>query len=184
MSLRKVWIGIDPGKQGAIVAIDELRLVRKFTTPLLGKRVDTHAFNKLLLDLKTNYDQVLVVVEDVHAIFGSAAGATFSFGHSCGIIEGLVVANNLPYVMVQPKIWQKVAFEGIPEQRKPSSNVVKKDGTSYIKQGSLDTKTMSIMASKRLYPEIDLRPTERSKNDSDGISDALMMAHYGIVTSK
>jgi hypothetical protein len=42
-----------------------------------------------------------------------------------------------------------------------------------------DTKQRSIIAAKRLFPEVSLRRTERSRKDDDGISDAILLAEYG-----
>jgi hypothetical protein len=52
----------------------------------------------------------LVVIEDVHSIFGSSSKSNFQFGRSLGILEGVVNALDIPYVKVQPKEWQKVSF--------------------------------------------------------------------------
>jgi hypothetical protein len=169
----KTYVGIDPGKSGAIVTIFN-EDIQKFTIPKIGKEVDAHQLNNLLKSLNNLPYPHHIILEDVHAIFGSAAGATFSFGWIVGVIEGILVANNLSFTKVQPKVWQKEMFQGIPEQRKPSS--VNKKGVTV--KGKLDTKAMSIMASKRLFPGFSLLPSERCKNPDDGISDALLMAEY------
>jgi hypothetical protein len=167
----KNYIGIDPGKNGHIVVINESG-INKFAIPKIGKEVDVHTLNNLMVGFSTTPHHI--IIEDVHAIYGSAAGATFSFGWIVGILEALLVSNGLSFIKVQPKVWQKEMFEGVPEQRKPSS--VNKKGI--LVKGKLDTKAMSIMASKRLFPQFSLLPTERSKNPDDGISDALLMAEY------
>jgi len=39
-------------------------------------------------------------------------------------------------------------------------------------------KNSSIEVAKRLFPGIDLRRTERSRKDDDGLAEALLMAEY------
>ncbi len=166
-------IGIDPGKEGVIVSIDSdsNEIIIKVIPKLSGTHlIDEHELNSIFYNIKPF--QHHVVLEDVHAMFGSSAKSTFSFGDTCGLIRGMIIAHNLRFTKVNPKIWQKEMFQGIPEIRKPS----KTPG----KVGRLDTKPMSIMAAKRLFPEISLKRTIRSKKDSDGISDALLMAEYSL----
>jgi len=116
-----------------------------------------------------------VFIEDVHAIFGAAAGSTFAFGHICGSIETLVKCCDIPHTKVQPKLWQKSIYQGIPEIRKPSKNG---------KKGKLDTKAMSAVAAKRLFPTADLRKSDKCKVVHDGIVDAVLIAEYGRRSSK
>jgi hypothetical protein len=65
---------------------------------------------------------------------------------------------------VQPKKWQKEIFEGMNEIKNT--------------KGKRDTKKMALMACQRMYPDVDLTPTERAKKPHDGIVDALLIAEY------
>lgn len=172
-------LGIDPGKDGACVLINENQeILYKFVIPKLGNTVDLQVFNNHLKYIKNTYDSnnIHVCIELVHSIFGASSKSTFQFGYVCGIIEGLVSAYNFSYTMIQPKEWQKVMFLGIPEQRKPST--VDKNGK--IRKGRLNTKVMAEMAFKRLYPNTQLKMSERSKKNHDGLIDALLIAMYGL----
>jgi hypothetical protein len=51
-------------------------------------------------------------------------------------------------------------------------------------QGKRDCKKMSELAAKRLFPNVDLRATERCKISHDGIVDALLIAYYGSTIHK
>ena len=92
--------------------------------------------------------QVTAVLEDVHALFNASAKSTFNFGEIKGILKGLLVAHEIPYTLVQPK--KKV----------------------------VDTKSTSINAARRLFPNIDLRRNERCKTIDDNKVDSLLMAEY------
>lgn len=172
----KAYVGVDPGKAGCIVIQyeDGTTVVKKL--PLIGNEIDLVELNSYFESLTKFKTQV--VIEDVHAIHMSSAKSTWSFAHTCGILEGLIVANKLPYLKVAPKKWQKLCFEGIKEVRKPDTIKKGKDGKEKVIKGKVDTKSMSILASKRLYPTVSLKATERSKVDDNNISDALLLSHY------
>jgi len=172
-------IGIDPGKNGAIVWMDSDGIVlEKQPMPLVGKEFDLHQFSKLLDEIIWG-KSIHVFIEQVHAIYGSAAGATFTFGEIYGAIKGIVSAKAIPYTLVQPKKWQKVIYQGIPEIRKPSITITKGKRAGQKQKGKLDTKAMSLLAAKRLFPNVDLRASERCKKPHDGIVDALLITEYG-----
>jgi hypothetical protein len=168
--MNKIAVGIDPGKKG-FIAIFEGSMLTFFSIPTVGKELDIHGLKNILCTLaaKTQTNLVRVVTEDVHALFGSSAKGTFSFGYTCGVIEGILSTLNIPYTKVTPKKWQAEMHQGIPVQKKPSST-----GKTEVK----DVKLMSLMAAKRLFPEVDFRATERCKNPDDNKIDALLMAEY------
>ena len=166
-------IGIDIGKTGGIVIQDFVdNEIAKFTMPKIGKEFDVHALHELLKPFKG--EDCMVGFEDLRAIYGVAAGATFTFGFVAGCTEAIVISLGLPYRKVNPKVWQKQAFLGVPEIRKPSH--LNKKGTMI--KGGLETKQMAEIASKRLYPNFDSRATERCKNAHDGIVDALLISWW------
>lgn len=164
------FVGIDVGKGGAITSItqggDWLR-VKSFATPTLPDGdIDVSAFFELL----KNQDGVvsMVVIEKVHAIFGSGAGATFEFGRSAGIAEGVVNCSGFPFTMVPPKTWQKEMWAGVDKVHKAGKN-------------SIDTKATSLIAVKRLFPKAVLTDTSKPKSQKvhDGIVDSILLAEYG-----
>jgi hypothetical protein len=164
---KKISIGIDPGKSGFITEISERGVISYPIPTIKGKQLDIRELYEVLHN--SSLHDSFVVLEDVHAIFGSSAKATFSFGYVCGVIEGILVSLRIPYVKVQPKKWQKEMWEGIPLMKKPSSTG---------KTSVTDTKAMSFMAAKRLFPDYDLRATERSTKAHDGKIDSLLIAEY------
>lgn len=170
----KTYIGVDAGKFGGIVTISTNGSITKKVMPLIGDQLDVLELSKYFSSIKESSDQVFAGIEDLKAIFGSAAGATFTFGFVCGATEALLIAHGIPFVKIQSKVWQKEEFIGIPEIRRPSSTNAK----GVLKQGSLETKKMALLAQKRLFPDFDPTPTERSKKAHDGIVDGLLIAHY------
>jgi len=169
-----IYIGVDPGKKGAIVFLHaDGTVLQKNIIPLIGNQIDLRELKDIVCDYDVSNKHF--IIEDVHAIFGSAAGATFAFGYVFGAITATICACGYKFTLVQPKAWQKVMFQGIPEIRKP--DIRTKAGKTI--RGRLDTKPMAELAAKRLFPSLVLQATTRSTKSHDGIVDALLLAEYG-----
>ncbi len=99
-------------------------------------------------------ERVLAAVEKVGAMPGQGVTSMFSFGTSYGFIQGVLAAFEVAYQLVPPRKW-KAEF------------------------GLLNTeKQASVDVARRLFPWVSLRPTGRCRKDSDGMSDALLIAEY------
>lgn len=151
-------IGIDPGSKGFLAAHD---LVNDTWThlPIDGSsEADIANFIKVFRPAKT-----LIIMEEVHAIFGSSAKATFSFGTIFGFLRGLIVAFGMPYVLVPPKKWQAEMW----------------DNCDKVKEGDkINTKKTSIKTAHRIFPNLDFRKTEKCKNIDDNKVDATLICEY------
>ncbi len=164
------YAGIDVGKKGGVVVIDEFSTIQrkhafkdykaflKFVQDLYFKRVLEWGF------------EVVFVIEDVHSLFGMSAKSNFSFGHIKGFKEGALMALDFEYHLVQPKVWQKGVW--LPE------DVVIND------KQKKDTKATSLNAAKRLWKDEDFLATERSRVPHDGLVDAALMAEYCRIINK
>lgn len=188
----KLYIGLDPGKHGGIVGITSDRVVFKEEMPLLGDDVDSKALHKLITGFNEDYNIVLVV-EDVHSIYGTSSGSNFTFGYVCGQIDAVIKLSGVKHLSVQPKTWQKSIWSNSDMMYKPKKPDQKK--------ASVDTKATSMLSAKRLFPNEDLRgnlivkyyadsaqnrklkrvgalvPSAKN-NDHDGIVDAVLIAEY------
>jgi len=165
-----MWIGVDPGKKGGIVAISNQGIVGKWVIPLIGDNVDAEGIWIILNGLKEKHNPTLIL-EDVHSLFGMSASTNFSMGHTLGILDGIIAVSKIKLSRVAPKTWQKEIWENNDMEYKPIKPEQKK--------ASVDTKLTSMKAAHRLYPNADFRATTRSKNDWDGITDAVCLAEYG-----
>jgi hypothetical protein len=153
--MSKLVIGIDIGARGGIAAISEDSI--EYT--LLGS---VGLWSKFIKKFKKKPD--LVVIEDLHSIFGASAKSNFQFGVNNGIIIGALEAMDYPYLKVAPKKWQKTIWK---EQ-------------DHIYYGTkLDTKATSLNAALRLYPLEKFLMTSRSSVPHDGLVDAVLLATYG-----
>lgn len=158
----KMYIGIDPGKTGAMVLNDEGKIRETTAIPLIGKEVDVNGINKWL----ENYfylSAILIILEKGQAMKKQGVTSMFNYGRTCGLIEGVIVGNGWPYVLMPPQTWQKEMFVGTPAMR----------GKTKVKP-----KERALIAATRLWPDEDWRKSERATKPHDGIIDAALIAEY------
>lgn len=105
-------IGIDPGISGAIVILQSAACpspVEWMRMPVvkLGKssRVDAAAVARFLADFDVGH----AYIEQVGAMPGQGVSSMFTFGHSAGIVEGVVIGQMIPVTKVAPQTWKKRA---------------------------------------------------------------------------
>lgn len=92
-------------------------------------------------------------LERVSAMPKQGVTSMFNFGMNYGFIQGLLTAYSIPYELVTPQKWKK-EFQITGD------------------------KNNSIAVCKRLFPDVDLRRTERCRKDDDGMAEALLLACY------
>lgn len=97
-----VYLGIDPGASGAIVALEiggeVVSLIKNSETP-----ADVAAWLREQVSDKRAY----AFIEKVHAMPQQGVSSTFKFGTSYGFLVGLLVANQVQYHEVTPQVWQR-----------------------------------------------------------------------------
>lgn len=172
------FIGIDPGKDGAISCIDRLgRVIGKQKCPRIGdKEFDLVGMARLLHSFTTKTDYFVITLEDIHATHIGGATSSFQMGRGKGIWEGLIamysiaVPGKFRLLLPDPKAWQKEVWIDTYKQYelKPGN-----------KTKTVNTKSTSLMVCNHLFQGVDLRATERSRNPHDGIVDSLLIAEYG-----
>lgn len=167
----KFYIGIDVGAKGFITLYSDS--VVEFYSIADN---DFYKLGDILGAIKAKHQNVVCVMEEIHALFGSSAKATFSFGEINGLLKGLLIANKIPYHLVPPKKWQSVIWNN------KDMVITYKDATirgKKIKKKEVNTKQTSINAAKRLFPNVDFRKSERCKNIDDNKVDSMLIAEYG-----
>ena len=105
------------------------------------------------------FNVVVAMIEDVHAIFGTSAKSNFNFGYNTGLVTGVVQASGISLDKVAPKKWQK--FIGV----KSKGKLIKKEVATIC---------------ERLYPNASIRGPRGGL--LDGKSDSLCIAHYAALT--
>lgn len=96
-----MFIGIDPGKSGAMAAISrDGSVVFDFEDP------QGIAFLRL-----NRHEVALAALEKVSAMPKQGVASSFNFGANFGIWQGRLEALAIPFVFVTPQKWQKTVFD-------------------------------------------------------------------------
>lgn len=167
----RVYMGIDPGSKGFITVMHENGIIF-FSI----EDNDFYRIGDIFREIKESFPNVVCVMEEVHAIFGSAAKSTFSFGEINGLLKGFLIANKIPYHLVQPKKWQNEIWD-CKDMVVTYKDVLVKD--KVIRKKDVNTKQTSLNAAKRIFPNVDLRKSERCKKYDDNKVDSLLLSEYG-----
>jgi crossover junction endodeoxyribonuclease RuvC len=155
----KYRMGIDPGLEGAIACIDENDSVAfLFDMPVMAmgknkKQVNAAELGKQLIHWQRyiGTDNLVAYMEYISARPGQGVSSMFNFGKSCGIVQGILGALQIPVVFVTPVTWKKRAnLSGKP-------------------------KDMARTLAQQLYPGADL-----ARKKDIGRADALLIARHGL----
>lgn len=148
----KRWIGIDPGDKGCLAMI-----------PDVGEIEFYQLDNELLIQKckEWNKDECVCCLEKVGVMPKQGISSSAKFMKGVGYIQGVLEALSIPYQEIIPARW-KTEF---------SCNVGKDASTKEKKQADID-------ACRKLYPEISLLRTSRSRTDWADAADAILMATY------
>lgn len=103
--------------------------------------------------LKCLADDCICCIEAVHSITGQGIASSFKFGQTYGWLLGMLDAIGIPYQPITPQKWKK-------------------------EFGLTSDKAQSVEVCKRLFPDVNLKRTERSKKDDDNCAEACLLALY------
>lgn len=157
-----IYIGIDPGLDGALAVIDTDRdAVEIFDTPTVTvkttkgtkREYDLSTMATRLRTVRLNLQSSIAVIEKVHSMPGQGVRSMFSMGYGVGAWEGLLAGIGIPYRRVAPQTWQKLmlADEG---------------------RG----KDAARLQAQRLFPAT---AAMFARKKDDGRADAVLIAEYG-----
>lgn len=100
-----------------------------------------------------NGGKVMCCLEKVGAMPGQGVVSMFNFGQSVGYIKGVLESFKIPYQEITPQKWKR-------------------------EFGLSSKKAASVEVCNKLFPEVDLLATPKSKKPHDGMAEALLMAEY------
>lgn len=141
--------GVDPGKTGAFIALDES-----------GKIIKYWPASQLLnaVTMATCFEERLWVVEAAQAMPKNGAVSMFNYGTGYGRILGALEASGMPYQLVRSAKWTKDMLAGI--------------------ESNVEGKERNIRAARNLQPDFIKDITKRTKPDM-GLVDAYLIAEWG-----
>ena len=155
-----IYIGIDPGKSGFVAAISSTGTRQSEPTPVIKagkgsrKEYDVPGMFALLERFK-GLDDVKALLEKQAPRQKDGKVQAFATGQGFGLWQMALIAAKIPHVIWTPQRWRKSTTSDIPGK---------------------DPKQRSLIAAKRLFPDLDLRRTEKCKNDDDNKAEAFLMA--------
>lgn len=121
-----------------------------------GDKVFSEPYSdEMLISVSRDLNNTYATVEKVHAMPLQGVSSMFTFGERYGFILGVFKAFNVPYMEVPPRTW-KEEFSLIGCDKKSS-----------------------IIKCKELFPNVCLLPSPRSRKESDGMAESLLIAEYG-----
>ena len=104
----KIFIGIDPGKNGGVAVINEVpdhEAVVSFKCP--SSPIEMAYSLMATIPQNVSYDDVIVLVEHVHAMPKNGVVSMFSFGQNLGQWEGILGAFELSVKYAGPRTWMQ-----------------------------------------------------------------------------
>ena len=120
-------ISIDPGISGSICFFENGKILEVLEMPTMTegkknkKQVNgSQIYNEILKRIiKTEKQNIRVIIEQVSAMPGQGVTSMFNFGQSFGILKGICSAMQLPMYFVRPAKWKK--YFGLINSEKDAS---------------------------------------------------------------
>jgi len=159
-----IYVGIDNGLSGALVAIESPgELLVSTTMPTRGKskgnEVDAAAVAKFFEDL---HGLDVTAILETPGKFAKGVQAISSMWDSYGAVRSVLETLGIRHHRITPQAWQKVMLVG-------------------CKKG--DTKPFALARSKQLWPSASFLASPRCSVPHDGLIDAALIAEYGRIAN-
>lgn len=172
--MKKVYIGIDPGKAGfvSIIKDDEYIFFPMPYERIAGKSVFCETCLKPLVeeiaDICKGYE-IKVAIEQVGGRGGWSATNNFNFGYTAGLQKMMMLMIDADILMVRPAKWQSVMRKGYDNIKKASST-----GKTMVN----DSKAIAEFIALTEWPDVDFRKSTRARKNDDNKIDAFLIAQY------
>ncbi len=157
-----LYVGVDPGKSGAIAFTTDGKFMPCVRMPLTEKgkagRVDCRAIARLLAERSVGIERIVVCVERVHSMPKQGLASTFAFGASWGMVIGLVQGLGHVLVEARPQDWQREMLRGYPTAKGPA------------------LKRQAVAAASDLWPHMAEALVVKA---NQGLADAALICEYG-----
>jgi hypothetical protein len=150
--------GVDLGKNGGIVVLEDGNVVFKTVMPVIKSTKSSSEYDiRQIVDVFLEWRPEVTYIEKTLLHPKSGKKSYQQSGFCDGLFQGILSSLNLSYDIISPKRWQRNIFSGMKQK---------------------DTKQASILFARRTQPSVDWRPTEKSSKYHDGMTDAYGLAVY------
>ena len=144
-----IYIGIDPGLSGAIVWLNTNATVcytKRF------KDITDKELSNVMEEIRAMNKNCCAILEKVHAFPGMGVSTVWKFAQNYGMLQGLLLAHNIPFKLVTPQVW--MSFYGMKKDANETKNAWKKRLRGRAQE---------------LFPTADIKAET---------ADAILIAHY------
>jgi len=161
----KTYIGIDPGKSGAIAMVsagmnDGIPQVAMLGLVGKGKHSELDISNiSIIINV---CESPIVMLEKVGAMPTDGRASLASFMTAFGELRGMLKTLGVPYQLITPQAWKKKVLEGLAWK---------------------GNKAASIQYCNAKYPDVRLSHSDRCTVQNHNMADALCLAEYGRMTN-
>ena len=156
-----VYIGIDNGLTGALVAISDHPgpPIDKIVMPTRGKTKGNEVDAAAIWDWMRPYNIMgtLTVILETPGKHSPGAQALCSMWDSYGAIRGILESHGIRHHRISPQTWQKIMLPGCAKG---------------------DTKPAALAKARQLWPNESWLATPRCSKPHDGMVDAALIAEY------
>ena len=164
-----IIVGIDPGKSGGIVVIQDDKDIHESLMVKMYKCPESPIKMSLILRSARNTswvsgEKIIVAIEKVWAFPTDARSAAFKFGVNYGTWMGIIGSLNLPYIEVIPKTWMSL-YHPVPKDKKERKKYLKETCITMYKDMFLYEKNITYAVSDAAL--IALWYLERKNNEED-----------------
>ncbi len=117
-----IYLGIDPGTSGSATVLSEKGTAIAYSDGRLRSLSFAKSSHYEMAEWFKGIsgEEVVAVLEKVHAMPGQGVSSMFTFGLNTGFVKGLLVANQIAFTELHPKTWQKKL--GIPGRNTKSES--------------------------------------------------------------
>ena len=162
-----MYVGVDVGKDGGIVGIDDRgKIVFQTSMPVVGSSKLEYNPEKIKNVFKELHP-LHVGIENPAGMEGYSKNAVASLKYCVGLFEGILVGLDIPHSLINPRSWQAKVWAGHKKV------TYRKDG-----KDKTDTKATSMLVAQRMAPGHDFRKSERARLQHEGIMDSFLIAIY------
>ena len=116
----RIYIGIDPGKNGGIGIIhNEIAYCKRCPATVSEMAEEIKVCVEMTPDI-----QKTAIIELVHSMPKQGVKSVFTFGEGYGKWLGILAAHKIPYIQVTPQKWMRF-YGNLPKDKKDRKNQLK-----------------------------------------------------------
>lgn len=161
-----VYVGVDPGKHGAIAVIGSKVVLEVHDFPLDSHgQANLPALAKIITKIATKYPEITATIEDVTTFRRDGRVGAFSFGENKGYwLLGLAMVG-IETLRVEPHTWKKAVIGYVKNTDKEVSNRI--------------VKLLFQNAGEHIEKVVNKGRSNQAVKLMDGRSEAVLIAEYG-----